>query len=411
MNWLDSILQSPIARDLAVVIGVLAGLSALFARALPNPALTRRVAVSCLAAVGLLLVAMLFGLPTAGVVFVVILALGIPAYLSAVQLRALNQQNSTILSKLETALSLLGTQPDQQVAQTVSTIKSHFDQQFGQLSVSLDYSLDKLKSHLARQPVDQAKDKAEDKKGHTDRPSLGENAYKYSAMRYGMGHGELKVSCTIRKDGSASIVRQVTVEAYSQLSRLETSLIIPEPPPSGKKRGFSSPPRIEPTTDYNVSLVKAVERERKQFAEIAFSPELHEDEIGGFKMTEEISPGVYAIDLSEEDIANRKTPYDYFGWNIDRPTRSLHLWVYFPDGVKPVVYGAEVHYTPVVQDIATTRVQYEEQKRITGPSLVGPEGGRYTLRLDVDFPMIGLIYIVRWQPVPRKTGETIETVT
>jgi len=238
--------------------------------------------------------------------------------------------------------------------------------------------------------------------------SPGESAYKFFAKRYGIGYGEVKVSCTILGDGSASIERQVTVEAYSQLSSLETSLLIPEPSPSGKKRGFSSPPRIEPTTDYSVSLVRVVERERKQFAEIAFSPELREDEIGGFKMTENIPPGVYAIDLSKEELEKRKTPYDYFGWNIDRPTRALHLRVYFPDGVKPKIYGSEVRYAPVMQDITTTRLQYEEQKHIMGPSLVGPEGGRYILQLDVGFPMIGLIYIVRWQPIPKRVGEAVK---
>ena len=303
MKRFNSILQSPIVRGLALIIGVLAGLSAIFARIFPDPSLTRLIAYICLAAV---------------VLFLVI----------------------TLLEKL--------VRPESEIA------------------------------------------------------------YKYSAKRYGIGYGELTVTCTIRGGGSALIERQVTVEAYSRLSSLETSLLIPEPSTTGKKREFTSRPRIETTTDHNVSIAKVIEQERKQFAEITFSPELREDEIGGFKMTENIPPGVYAIDLSKEELEKRKTPYDYFGWNIDRPTRALHLRVYFPDGVKPKIYGSEVRYAPVMQDITTTRLQYEEQKHIMGPSLVGPEGGRYILQLDVGFPMIGLIYIVRWQPIPKRVGEAVK---
>jgi hypothetical protein len=178
---------------------------------------------------------------------------------------------------------------------------------------------------------------------------------------------------------------------------------MPEPPPLGEKREVVSVD-IEPVAPPPyVSLVRTVPLEKKLFAEIAFSPELHEGTAAGFKMTEKLSPGLFAVGLSEKDLRKRCNPdKDYFGWNIDRPTRTLRLKVFFPEGVKPRVFGSEVRYAIAFSDTETARFQYEEQKRLQGPFLTGPERLSYILKLDVEYPMIGMIYILYWQPIPKR---------
>ena len=227
-----------------------------------------------------------------------------------------------------------------------------------------------------------------------------ERTYRYSATRYGMGYGKLEVSCTILSDGSASIQRDVKIEAYSQLSKLETSLLIPEADRSGKDRKIDFNNVQSTEKEYTVAVSNVIPRERKQIAEITFAPQLQEGSIAGFKMTELLPSGLYGVCLSRKELEQRQVPYDYFGWNIDRPARHLSLRVYFPDGVLPVEYTRQVRYaTPSFQDEGATKEKehFEEMKRLSGPFLEGPEGGRYILRLDVEYPMLGLIYILGWK--------------
>jgi len=49
-----------------------------------------------------------------------------------------------------------------------------------------------------------------------------ENNYEYQAQRYGVGYSSFDVQCTIDTDGSASVVRDVEVEAFSTILELDT---------------------------------------------------------------------------------------------------------------------------------------------------------------------------------------------
>jgi hypothetical protein len=231
--------------------------------------------------------------------------------------------------------------------------------------------------------------------------SDGEKTYKYSAKRYGIGYGSLEVSCILHLDGSAIIRRKLLVEAYSRINGLETSLFVPETSEPGSWNE-SINPRVEADAkDYIVSLGSVKTIEKKQFAQIVFAPELNEGKTLTFAMEQDVFPGVFATALSEKDV-NKLKEKDYFGWNIDRPTRSLHLRVYFPEKMKPTVFGTLVQYNIAFSDIETARYQYEEQKRLKEARLVESDEGKPVLKLDIDYPMVGLMYILYWLPVPRK---------
>jgi hypothetical protein len=122
-------------------------------------------------------------------------------------------------------------------------------------------------------------------------------------------------------------------------------------------------------------------------------------------MIEKVPAGAFAIDLTKEELMKRETPDDYFGWNINRPTQKLALHVYFPEDTKPQVYGILVRYASA-SGFPADRPQYEEQRNLDRPIMTGPEGDRFVLKLKVEYPMIGLIYILYWRPVEkhRKVG-------
>jgi len=236
---------------------------------------------------------------------------------------------------------------------------------------------------------------------------INETSYKYLAERSGMGYDRLEVDCTIGPDGSALVRRKVTLEAYSEIGELDAFLLIPESQPPGEEaRKITAVGISSLSPGWSVSLADTFEALGSLYTVIKVAPPLSEGQSITYQMTEMLPPGLYAIGFTKEELAARKTPYDYFGWNINRPTRKLSLRVWFPEAVKPNVYSGEVRYASAAPGFPSERLQHEEQKRLERPSLIGPEGGRYFLKLDVDYPMIGLIYILRWQPPTEKPKES-----
>jgi hypothetical protein len=226
-----------------------------------------------------------------------------------------------------------------------------------------------------------------------------EITYHTLSSRYGIGYQRLQVDCTIRPDGSAEVRRVVKVEAYSEFDRLDTFLLIPESPPDGETRDIDLLQVASRSPDYNVSARGLLRQGGRLYAEIKISPQLSEGAVVEYEMVEHLPPGLYAIDLTPEQLSRRETDFEYFGWNINRPTRRLTLRAYFPERTKPTVYGLEVRYAPAAPGLFKRTTQREEQARLARPTLEGPVGGRYVLKLDVEYPMIGLIYILRWEPL------------
>lgn len=232
-----------------------------------------------------------------------------------------------------------------------------------------------------------------------------EQCYGTIAERYGIGYDSLDVECVIAEDGSAMVTRRVQVDACSEIGELDTFLLIRESAPTGEERYIDLIEARSLTPDWDVSVTDVRKEYGRLSALVAISPPLTEDQNVGYELKEQLPAGLYAIDLTKEQIKERETPYEYFGWNINRPTRKLTLTVYFPEAInRPATYGAEV-WIASASGMPSNRVQHEEQKRLKRPVL-DSVGGRYFLRLSVDYPMIGLIYILRWQPLT--TQETTE---
>lgn len=221
------------------------------------------------------------------------------------------------------------------------------------------------------------------------------------AKRYGIGYRDLRVECIIDSDGSAKIIRRVIVDAYSKLSTLDTFLLIPE-----SRYGA-------PAWDLRVQDADSVNSKRTVQAEeraiepgklsllLTISPELNAGEALEYRLTETISAGLFAIGLTPEQLTQRLSPLDYFGWHINRPTKRLEMRVIFPPGhALPSTFDHEVRYASA-SALPSVRRQDEEYKRIGAPYPGEANDGRKTLELVVDYPMAGLIYMMSWKPTPR----------
>jgi hypothetical protein len=225
-----------------------------------------------------------------------------------------------------------------------------------------------------------------------------EIAFDFSAKRYGIGYNVLDIECIINNDGSATIKRTSTILAYSTISTLDTYLLVPEPASSSQERdvGFLDIKSLSP--DREVRVDKRNKDFQKSSFELLFAPSLEHGDECRFQMVEKIPSGTFAINLSMDELSLRKTSYDYFAWNINRPTRHLRMQVFIPESNSPDIYSSEVRYASA-SGVPFDKTQDEEQKRVRNPLRV-IETGRCKLTLGVDYPMIGLIYMIRWEPKP-----------
>lgn len=240
------------------------------------------------------------------------------------------------------------------------------------------------------------------KQGATD-PNLllfdAEQAHTYWARRYGIGYNAQHIQWDIQLDGSAVVERSIDIEAYADIDSLDTYLAIPERSPDGAARrvGFESIESLSPDRSIEVKDQIVEEHLRRLSAKIVFSPRLSEGERTIYKMRENLTP-TYAINVPQHVLEKREAPYDYSGWNINRPTRRLSMQVIFPENIRPAVYNAEVRYAST-SGFPSERLHYEEHKRLRKPTLKQLSNRQYALQMEVNYPMIGLIYVLRWQPV------------
>jgi hypothetical protein len=223
-------------------------------------------------------------------------------------------------------------------------------------------------------------------------------AFRFQAERYGLGYERLGVHCTIQPDGSAIIERDVLLEAFSELDTIDTFLMVTEK---------NSPPR-EPIEDRSLvsqTAGKTLAREvvlGKQGASLTrvrVIPSLRPRERLHFCFRQAAPAGAFAIGLTPAQMEARGSREDHFGWTINRPTGALHLTLRFPPSFMPIWHDREVSYAEALFGSTGLQIpQRTERERLRGPFLVETAPQQYELTLDVDYPMVGLVYRIKWQP-------------
>lgn len=232
-------------------------------------------------------------------------------------------------------------------------------------------------------------------------------AYTYFASRYGIGYDSLEIKWMINEDGSALLQRIIEIEAFSGVENLDTYLLIPEND-ENRKIEFISVDSLSPQR--NISLSDVKKEPGKGSAMISISPPLKKEEKMRYKIVEKLPQKLYAINMSSQEISKRQSAHDYCGWNINRPTRKVSLQVEFPNVIKPEEYNLEVRYAST-SGFPSTRKHFEESRRFEPVLTLSPQRDKSILRLDVDYPMIGLIYILQWLPVPKETKSDQTSIT
>jgi hypothetical protein len=215
-------------------------------------------------------------------------------------------------------------------------------------------------------------------------------AYEVNSILYGFGYEDLAAHCTIRSDGSAAFRREVQLRAQSPVHKLEVYMLLPEASEDGE-----SVVNLDSVT--SLTRFKRIEHEvtRSSSGNIYLTLNIipgvtPDDPLFEYEVSEHGSAGLYALH-GEKD---RKMDYDYFAWDISRPTRKLRMKVLFPEGVQPLRSYHDVWHA-LGQAESTFEQEHDRVKELLKE---GKEGAFYTLTFEVPYPILGLTYVICWRP-------------
>jgi hypothetical protein len=225
-------------------------------------------------------------------------------------------------------------------------------------------------------------------------------AYEYLRSRYGWGYEQLEVSATINGDGSAVIIRTVTIKTTQPQPMIEQTLFTTPAVEAGDSN--SSDIAVNSLAGEFVATIGKIKPSGKggYLLEVYFTPTIAAGRTVKFELIQKLAPQFYAIDWSSADLKDHDITRQYFGWSIDRPTQSLHEWVVFPENHPPTGYELEVDMVPLMKDIQDPRPHRLETERLKDClQLTRLKDHRYRMDLKVDSPLIGLVYVMRWRPL------------
>lgn len=224
-----------------------------------------------------------------------------------------------------------------------------------------------------------------------------EEAYRYLSLQYGWGYKSIQVTGSIDRDGGMRLRRNVTVQAFMQLTELEQSLHV-RPNPTDQGSTLQNVQVFDPTN--RARLYEVYPLPDGWVGKVKFDPGLRADEHFPYTLQEDIPAGTYRLDVPPIEMAEAVDKYDWLGWRIDRPMQRLSLQVIFPKGYTPHEdgYALRVYYQPLPSDTDKGRQHADEQARSHVLLAKDDSSGEAKLLLTVDSPILGLLYMIRWNP-------------
>lgn len=124
--------------------------------------------------------------------------------------------------------------------------------------------------------------------------------YRYQARRYGIGYTRFDVQCVIADDGSATVIRDVAIKAFSEISELDTFINIPEEDPNQDPREIKIG-KIETKNNRDLKLRVIESRPGRMSAKIEISPPLKNGEQLEYTIYDYYLPrGLFGIDITQK---------------------------------------------------------------------------------------------------------------
>jgi hypothetical protein len=228
-------------------------------------------------------------------------------------------------------------------------------------------------------------------------------AYAYYAARYGWGYDELRVSCRIESDGSVVVERELTVTAHRLLKELEQSLHVSPATPDDP---VLDPDQIDflsksPGTEVHCKKIFRLPNEKGWVVQVSIDPPVPPGHTVTFRERERLGKNTFEINYTAEQLAAKHIKYQWLNWRIDRPTLHFHATVRLPAGFQPVGSSHRVLFPPLPDDPDDARRLEDEEDRhkLLTTRFTDSTGEHYELELDVSLPILGMQYMIRWDPL------------
>jgi hypothetical protein len=218
-------------------------------------------------------------------------------------------------------------------------------------------------------------------------------AYAIEARKYGYGYLGLTVTAYLEvKDGQGSMTsrRRVHLKTTSVQNHIRHYLQTSNEQLEGSVE-VTELEQIKPkNTTVSFEKVKDLSRPSGMVIDVAFNPPLDPGEVAIYQVTEQFPPGSFAIDAQQ--VAQLSPKCEYFAWHIDKPTKHIHFAIRIPDYLHPAKCRHDVWY-----GLHSRQTHRAESERV-GLFFSSESDGVYTcLQLDVEYPVLGLDYVLIWE--------------
>lgn len=243
-----------------------------------------------------------------------------------------------------------------------------------------------------------------------------ERLYVRLSERYGLGYESMRLVYQIDADGSAKLTRVVEVVAKSQLQMLDTFVNVRKEHGKSSSEGehFTTGPEVE-VASRTIGIAFEIRRNPpstsvtilSSTSSLEIAPSLKPEQRATYELIQRLSStpedrlhNAFATRKMMEQHGSKDDVFGYdefFAWHINRPTRNLQMKVVFPEGWNFRFHDSDVLYA-AVDPFPTTIRQQEEGKRLKIKS-DQDDYHRSILHLNVDYPMLGLVYVIKWRPV------------
>ena len=225
-----------------------------------------------------------------------------------------------------------------------------------------------------------------------------EEAFRYLSTVYGWGYASLEITGTIDRDGGMHLERIVTVHARRELKRLPQSLHVEpaEPRDAYKSANISIMPRSE---GIRITERKVHPLNGGWVVDFGLYPPVEAGRLFSFFLSEELPKGNYQVGVQHTAPPEPGEQCDWLNWRIDRPVRRLSMTIVFPRGYQPKNEKVYVYYQPLPKDPDDGQHHEDEEARAAGHLVKGDMDGQDILTFNIELPVLGLLYQVRWDPL------------
>lgn len=215
-------------------------------------------------------------------------------------------------------------------------------------------------------------------------------AYELMAQRYGSGYEVLDVKCNIFGVDRLQIDHAYRIKAFSRLSQLDHYLSLESSNQDHSQvlvEIVDAPPSN--VIELNIPMIPANKSSsNKPIVSVNIADPLSEGSEIAYTLRQKLNEKFYGIDAE-----------DFFAWSINRPTKQLILSIIFPNDLRPRDHESKVWVASVAPELKSERNNIREKVRIGEPQIERIEERIYKLQIKIDYPMVGLIYVISWKNV------------